>query len=447
MAIAFEGVDQASANSATSLTVTNVAPTGTNRILVVGIGTEDATTAERTVTSVAFGGVPLTLVRADDNDTVDFHSELWYLVNPSTVSGSVVITMPAGGTSRIRAGALCYSGVHQTTPIDAHNGANAATGHPSTSITTLTADAMLVDVVSVNTSGIGTPGTGQTTRWDQTGTGQEAGGSDELVTTATSYTQSWTIGGGTGGFTHSIVALKDVNASAAIDLTVQDASHAHAVDNVVLTQVHMLTVGDGAHGHTSDAVALTQVHNLAVADATHAHSVDNLTITITSDLVAQDASHAHTVDNVVLTQGHVLTVADALHTHSSDSIALTQVHILTIADGAHAHTADNVVLGTIPTLIVSDSFHAHTADSIVLVYNILPRIYVVAEFREYNFTASLQQALSFIVALADEGPTVGLGELAYVAELSDHSFTSSLTTLDIGVNMRQEPAFNVNLED
>ena len=137
--------------------------------------------------------------------------------------------------------------------------------------------------------------------------------------------------------------------AAGTDLVIQDALHAHAADNIVLTQVHVLVIQDALHGHTADNLALTQVHVLAIQDALHGHAADNLTLTENSaaDLVIQDGLHAHAADNLVLTQAHILAIQDALHAHAADNLALTQVHNLVIQDALHAHFGDNVGL-TVP---------------------------------------------------------------------------------------------------
>src|ERR1700687_5573510 len=89
------------------ITLSNVnAGTGTNRLLVVGVGANN-----NVVTSVTFGGVPLT------NKVSTFYNndaEFWYLTNPSG-TGNIVVTM-AGATSAV-VGAYSFSGVDQTTPI------------------------------------------------------------------------------------------------------------------------------------------------------------------------------------------------------------------------------------------------------------------------------------------------------------------------------------------
>lgn len=58
-----------------------------------------------------------------------------------------------------------------------------------------------------------------------------------------------------------------------------DATHAHASDNVTLSQVHTLTIQETLHGHTADnaTVAPSNV-NLLINDATHAHTADKVTL-------------------------------------------------------------------------------------------------------------------------------------------------------------------------
>jgi hypothetical protein len=88
--------------------------------------------------------------------------------------------------------------------------------------------------------------------------------------------------------------------AAPTELVIQDAAHAHAADNLALTQVHILGVGEASHGHIADALVLTQVHILAVQEAAHGHAADNVVLIQVHQLVIADALHVHTADNVVL---------------------------------------------------------------------------------------------------------------------------------------------------
>jgi hypothetical protein len=148
------------------------------------------------------------------------------------------------------------------------------------------------------------------------GTRQLTGTSDDPgVFTGGDATQEWV----------GMTAVFYPAGAAPTDLVIQDAAHAHAADNLALTQVHSLAVADALHAHSADSLVLTQVHQLAI----------------------QDALHSHTADNVVLEAvgGEVtLVIQDAVHSHAADSLDLTQVHELLVADASHSHAAENVVL-------------------------------------------------------------------------------------------------------
>jgi hypothetical protein len=172
-----------------------------------------------------------------------------------------------------------------------------------------------------------------------------------------------------------------------VSLVIADGAHAHAADNLALTQVHVLAVQDAAQAQTADNLALTQAHNLTIADAVHVHAADNLVLVQVPTLIVADAVHAHTADNLVLqeqsgatnlviadathahaadnltlTQAHNLTVAEALHAHAADALTLTQAHTLSVADATQAQAADNLALTQVHTLVIADATHAQTAE-------------------------------------------------------------------------------------
>ena len=112
-------------------------------------------------------------------------------------------------------------------------------------------------------------------------------------------------------------------------LVVQDATHAHAADNLALsgTGTAALTIADAAHAHAPDALVLSTLSALAVQDAAHAHAADGITFTV---------------------GGTSLTAADAIHAHAADALAFTLDSWLAVADARHVHRVDNVVL-TLPS--------------------------------------------------------------------------------------------------
>lgn len=155
-------------------------------------------------------------------------------------------------------------------------------------------------------------------------------------------------------------------AGSGTDLTVADATHAHAADNVTLTQLHNLTTADATHAHLADGLTLTQQHVLTVADAAHAHLADNVTLTQQHILALADALHAHAAESVVLTVEGTLSVADALHSHLADNLTLAAGATLDIANALHAHAADNATLTQVHVLVVADALHAHLASTLSL---------------------------------------------------------------------------------
>lgn len=108
-----------------------------------------------------------------------------------------------------------------------------------------------------------------------------------------------------GGGQHGV----DVGYSeeAAIDLVIQDATQAQAVDNLTLTQTHNLTVQDAAQAQAVDTLTLTQTHILAIQDAVQAQNADNITLTQVHNLVINDARQTQTVDNVGIASGDIVT--------------------------------------------------------------------------------------------------------------------------------------------
>jgi hypothetical protein len=156
-------------------------------------------------------------------------------------------------------------------------------------------------------------------------------------------------------------------AGGATNLVVADALHAHAADNLTLTQQHVLTVADAAHAHTVDNLTLTQAHTLAIAEALHAHAADNVVLSVAGTLDVNDALHAHAADNIALTQAHVLAIAEALHAHTADNLTLSSTGTdLAIAEALHAHAADNLALTQLHILVINDALHAHLADALSL---------------------------------------------------------------------------------
>ena len=66
-------------------------------------------------------------------------TELWYLVATTTGAKTMSVTV-TGATDDIKLMAASFNGVHQSSPLDAVNGAIGSSGNPSASVTTLNSE-------------------------------------------------------------------------------------------------------------------------------------------------------------------------------------------------------------------------------------------------------------------------------------------------------------------
>lgn len=154
--------------------------------------------------------------------------------------------------------------------------------------------------------------------------------------------------------------------STEVTLTIQDVSHLHAADNLILTQAHLLAVQDSTHGHAVESVVLTQAHALTIQDSNHAQVSESPSLTQVHSLTVNGAVHSHAADNITLLQDHQLGVQSAAHAHAADSLVLAQDHVLIVDSATHAHAAESVVLSIEGDLAIADGLHGHTGENLVL---------------------------------------------------------------------------------
>ena len=164
---------------------------GSDRLLVVC-----AQVYTQTVTGITYAGTSMTLATSVANG--NFLTYLYYLANPALGADNVVITFNASGGQHYSASINSYTGVDQTTPLDA---TNTATGSSTTggtvTVTTVADNCWVVDSLIRNEwgqSGI-TVGAGQTERYNTLvgGYGYYGGTSDEgPKTPAGDVVMNWT---------------------------------------------------------------------------------------------------------------------------------------------------------------------------------------------------------------------------------------------------------------
>ncbi|KKN66899.1 hypothetical protein LCGC14_0466740 [marine sediment metagenome] len=180
------------AQDQTSITFSHTVA-GSDRILFVTVSTLDTVLGDRTVSTVTYNAVSMSLVAAADSP--NHRSELWFLIAPATGANNVVVTM--GGTClRIWPGAVSYTGVAESSPVEANNTATGSSTTASVAVTTLTNNAWVIDSMGHSGAGDETVGAGQTERVESPAIGSAQGNvSDEGPNTPVgSVTMSWTFG-------------------------------------------------------------------------------------------------------------------------------------------------------------------------------------------------------------------------------------------------------------
>jgi pectate lyase len=211
--IAFDASSRAATTTTgrTSLTWSHTIGSGTDRVLVVGVAVEDASTTDANVTSVTYNGVALTAVpssKINGGGTGIIQTQLFYLLGSSLPVGAfnVVVTFQ-GAVDGISAGAVSLTGVSQAAPGPAATKVDTSGADSiSTSISTPVSNAWVVDVVGSGNSGSFTAGSGQTERWDLAASGMTGAMSTKPVATAGATALAQTHSGA-NRLAHSLVAL------------------------------------------------------------------------------------------------------------------------------------------------------------------------------------------------------------------------------------------------
>lgn len=211
-----------------SHTVTNME---SDRILIVAISKQN----NAAISSVEYDGEALTNIRSDDIDgNTAAHTSLWYLVDPHTGTHDVVIQ--AGVLDApVVVGVISFTGVDQTNPIDAQNGSTGTSTTPATSVTTVTNEAWVVDVVSTN-GGTTSVGPGQVERWNDIQGGTTRGsGSTEFTSLAGTFQMSWTKST-SSDWAISAAALRPANVACCVlvgDWTINNISGDYADPGII----------------------------------------------------------------------------------------------------------------------------------------------------------------------------------------------------------------------
>lgn len=174
--------------------------TGSDRFLAVDVS---LLSAGSTVTSITYNGVALSFIGAQSTVTSFGRVESWGLVNPASGSNSIAVTL--SGTIASAGTAVSYTGVHQTTPTEAFNSAQATnTGSATDASVVVTAVAGQCWIHAAVATDDGSVTAGQTSRNNVTGVGgsgadedfgPQAAGAKTMSYTGLGIVATWAIGG------------------------------------------------------------------------------------------------------------------------------------------------------------------------------------------------------------------------------------------------------------
>jgi parallel beta-helix repeat protein len=197
-AITFDNVSSSfAATPSTTHSFSHTISSGSNRLLVVLVATEDANAADAVISGATYNGVAMTLVpssRSTLTGTGTNESAIFYLLNASLpAAGTYTVQITTAGTSEIIGTAISLFGVRQQA-AEAVATNTSTVNTVSTNITTVTNGAWVIDVLSnggANNQAFTTTTTGMVERSDLAGGGHSSATSTKPTTTAGSTTMSW----------------------------------------------------------------------------------------------------------------------------------------------------------------------------------------------------------------------------------------------------------------
>lgn len=208
-----------SSGTATPLQWSHTIGSGDNRLLVVGIAIESATT-EVTCSSVTYDGESLTKIdeQSVESSSVYMNSSLWYIREanlPSTGAYQISATL-SSTPSAVQGGGISLANVDQGTYDASAKNSTTSGDTLSQNITTVKDDSWLVDVIGCGNAGTFTADSGQTERYDlQGGTTATGAGSTKAVASAGSTSSGWTYVSGSNRMSMVVAAFAPYEAPSA----------------------------------------------------------------------------------------------------------------------------------------------------------------------------------------------------------------------------------------
>jgi hypothetical protein len=305
-AITFDAVASKAATNGASTTWTHTTGTGTDRILIVGLATEDTSTSVLNVSTITYGGVAMTAVAnstATAGSSTYDRAQLFYLLNPASGTNTISVTW-GGAVNGISAGSISLAGVAQSAPSTAAINSATSGNTISANIAVATAGSWLVSVANSGASNATlTPGSTQTKRW---GLGQSnSGGAGSTATPATGTVSTTWTASSSSQLALSVVALAPSGGTSvtAPAITTQPASQtvttgASATFTVAASGTAPLSYqwrfnGSNISGATSASYTLSNAqsanagsYSVVVSNSAGSATSNNATLTVSTSATA-----------------------------------------------------------------------------------------------------------------------------------------------------------------
>lgn len=330
-----------------------VYPGDKNEILIVGVSLLVA----GTVSNVKYNGVTLTFLMATTNGI--YRTEVWYLLAPSSGANNVQVNLSTSLTSI--ANAVSYAAVDQVTPIESDSG-NTGLGNPaSDTVTTDTINSLVLDFLTTSATAV-TPGSGQTSRSNNTGAlGSGAVSSKGPSHDPSTVSVSWNGLGSLDLWADTAIALSPL-----LSVALENLFDAETVtENVNLQIVSFInvneteTVSENVNVNEVDTInvndvkAVTENVNIIEVDTINVNDLDGVTdvvstFVITLPIVVNDSET--TTENVNINQVDIISVNDVETVTESVSLKI----IITINVSETETTSESVSVIEVDTISVSD---------------------------------------------------------------------------------------------
>ena len=218
--VTYDAASSDTSTSGSTFSWPHTVGTGTNRLLVVTISTSigAGSTNPATVTKVTYGGTQMTqettnafISTAHSQD----RSYIFYLTNPA--SGTNTIEAYLSASSNAVGGAVSYSNVNQSTPIQTQNTSENYGSTQSVTVTTTSVGQAVYASLGSNSVSAYTiaDDSGQNLRWSQTAQAYKGHGDDEVNPSIGSVTEGWTTGAISAGYACCAIVINPA-ATAAI---------------------------------------------------------------------------------------------------------------------------------------------------------------------------------------------------------------------------------------